>query len=325
MPSRKLGPFSVSAIGLGCMSMSHGYGKPDKQKATKTLNKALDLGYNFLDTAALYGFGHNESLIGEVLASRRNEYVLASECGLIRGDDGKRSLNGRPDVIKKTCEDSLRRLKTDVIDLYYLHRVDPNVPVEDSVGALSDLVAQGKIKTIGLSEVNVTTLRRAHAVHPITALQSEYSLWTRNPEGEVLKACEEMGVSFVAFSPLGRAFLTGKVRDMSLLEENDLRQTMPRFQAQNFIENLTLLATFADIAKAEECSMAQLSLAWVLAQGDNIIPIPGTQHPEHAEENLASVHIDLNQRCQTNLNQLINANVVQGDRYSPAIMASMET
>lgn len=325
MQTRQLGPFTVSALGLGCMSMSHAYGKPDKESSIATLHRALDLGYTLLDTAALYGFGHNESLLGEVVSSRRDEFVLASKCGLFKDKDGKRAVDGRPDTIKKTCEDSLRRLQTEVIDLYYLHRVDPKIPVEESIGALSDLVHEGKIKTIGLSEVSAQTLRRAHRVHPVAALQSEYSLWTRNPENQVLEACKELGVCFVAFSPLARGFLTGKVRDTSVLMESDLRLSMPRFQGDNFVENLKLLDAFADIAAANNCTMGQLALAWVLAQGNSVIPIPGTQHPAYVEENAKAVEVDLSDRDLESLDCLINAKTVRGERYNEATLATMET
>ena len=325
MKTRKLGPFTVANIGLGCMSMSHAYGKSDKASAIATLHRALDVGYNFLDTAALYGFGANENLLGEVLHERRDEFVLASKCGLFKNSAGEREINGRPEVIKQTCEDSLNRLKTDVIDLYYLHRVDPNVPVEDSIGALSELVAEGKIKTIGLSEVSAQTLKRAHAVHPITALQSEYSLWTRNPEGAVLETCKQLGVAFVAFSPLARGFLTGHVRDMNLLQTSDLRHSMPRFLGDNFSANLQLLESYSAIATANRCSPAQLALAWLLNKDEIIIPIPGTQHGDYAVENAGASHIQLSDATMVSLEQLINVDSVQGERYNASMLATMET
>ncbi len=325
MKTRKVGPFTVSALGLGCMSMSHAYGTPDRASAIATLNRALDIGYTFLDTAALYGFGENEKLIGEVLSSRRNEYVLASKCGLGKGPDGKRGVNGRPEVLRYTCETSLKSLKTDVIDLYYLHRVDPNVPLEDQVGTLADLVKEGKIQNIGMSEVNATTLRKAHAIHPVAALQSEYSLWTRNPEGSVLDTCKELGITFVAFSPLARAFLTGKLRDMSVLPETDIRHAMPRFMGEEFTQNLNLLPEFEAIAKEVNCTPAQLALAWVLEQDDNIVPIPGTQHVNFLEENAAAADVQLSESVVQRLDDLINENTVQGERYNATIMATMET
>lgn len=325
MKTRKLGPFNVSELGLGCMSMSHAYGHPSAEKGKATLLRALDLGYTFLDTAALYGFGENEKLLGEVVSSRRNEFVLASKCGLGKGPDGKRGVNGRPEVLRHTCETSLKNLKTDVIDLYYLHRVDPNVPMEDQIGTLSDLVKEGKIQTIGMSEVNANTLRKAHAIHPITALQSEYSLWTRNPEGSVLDTCKELGVAFVAFSPLARAFFTGKLRDMSLLPESDIRHNMPRFIGDDFEQNLKLLPEYEAIAEEVGCTPAQLALAWLLAQDDNIIPIPGTQHVSFLEENTKASDVHLSEAVVERLNELINPNTVHGERYNATIMATMET
>ncbi|CAG0911149.1 unnamed protein product, partial [Cyprideis torosa] len=235
------------------MSLSHAYGTPPSEKeAEQVLLQALDMGYSMLDTAALYGFGNNETLLGKVLKGRRNEFVLASKCGMFKNDAGVREINGRPEMLKKTCEDSLRRLQTDVIDLYYLHRWDRNVPIEDSVGALSDLVAEGKIRDIGLSEVSADTLRKAHRTHPIAAVQTEYSLWTRNAEIAVLDACRELGATFVAFSPLARAFLTGKLRDVNALEEKDIRRGMPRFYADNYAVNLQLLSRVEEIAEAED-------------------------------------------------------------------------
>lgn len=325
MQTRKLGPFDVSAIGLGCMSMSHAYGTPDDVESEKALHRALDLGYTLLDTAALYGFGANETLIGKVLKNRRHEYVLASKCGIFKDENGKRLIDGRPEILRKTCEDSLRRLQTDVIDLYYLHRWDRQVPIEDSVGALAGLVQQGKIKAIGLSECSAATLRKAHAVHPITALQTEYSLWTRNPEIAVLKACRELGVTFVAFSPLARGFLTGALRDANQLADNDLRRSMPRFQGENFLKNLRLLDAFVQIAKEVGCTPSQLALAWVLAQGEDIIPIPGTRHVQYVEENAGAVAVELSDEILSRLHRLINQHTVSGGRYSAATQAEIDT
>jgi aryl-alcohol dehydrogenase-like predicted oxidoreductase len=269
------------------MNLSHAYGTPpEPEAAERILLEALELGYSLLDTAALYGFGANESLLGNVLRGRRDQFVLASKCGMFKDEAGKREINGRPEVIKKTCEDSLRRLQTDVIDIYYLHRWDRNVPIEDSVGAMSELVAEGKIKEIGLSEVSAETLRKAHAVHPVAAVQTEYSLWTRNPEIAVLDACSDLGVAFVAFSPLARGYLTGKLKDVSLFEPADIRRNMPRFAPDNYARNLALLQQIEQIAEEEGCSLAQLALAWLLGKGDNIIPIPGTTRLEHLRENI---------------------------------------
>ncbi|MBD3645873.1 MAG: aldo/keto reductase, partial [Pseudomonadales bacterium] len=274
MQKRKLGDLEVSAIGLGCMSMSQAYGKPDRKESERALHRALDIGYTFLDTASVYGVGHNEKLIGEVLKDRRNQFVLASKCGIVVDDQGRRGIDCRPETVKRICEESLDRLQTDVIDLYYLHRKDPNVPIEDSVGALVEMLEAGKIRAIGLSEVSSSTLRKAQAVHPIAAVQSEYSLWTRDPEDKVIPACEELGVGFVPFSPLGRAFLSAKVTELDALEENDMRRNMPRFQEENFQDNVAMVREFAALAEENDCTPAQLALAWVLAQGDHIAPIP---------------------------------------------------
>jgi len=328
MQQRNLGPFTVSAIGLGCMNVSMGYGPriPDAD-AGRLFNAALDRGYSFLDTASLYGLGHNESLIGTYLSSRRDEYVLASKCGFSRTAEGKTVMDGRPAVLQETCEDSLRRLDTDVIDLYYLHRIDPQVSVEESVGALAQLVAQGKIKTIGLSEICADSLRRAHAVHPITAVQSEYSLWTRTPERKVLATCSELGISFVPFSPLARQFLTGKSPDVTAVLEDDIRATIarPRFEPQNFAQNQKLLGPFGKIAESNGCTRAQLALAWLLAQGDNIIPIPGTKHMEWMLENAGGDAVSLDTATVAELDALINEDTVAGYRYTDALMASTDS
>ena len=324
MDQRQLGPFSVSAIGLGCMSLSHAYGTPPpREQAERVLLGALDAGYTFFDTAAVYGVGHNETLVGEVLKHRRSEFVLASKCGLTNGD--QRELNGRPEVLKATCEGSLRRLQTDVIDLYYLHRWDKRVPIEESVGALAELVAEGKIKTIGLSEVSAATLRRAHAVHPITALQTEYSPWTRNPEIAVLDACRELGVTFVAFSPVGRGFLAGGVTDLAQLEEGDFRKGMPRFQGEAFEANLKMFAGFAGLADEAGCTPAQLCLAWLLAKDDAQVPIPGTTSPDHMAENAKAAEIKLSPEVMAKVEALVNPQTVTGPRYAPAMQASVDT
>ena len=305
MKTRKLGPFQVSAIGLGCMSMSQAYGTPDLRESERALKRALEAGYTFFDTASAYGAGHNEELIGRVLGAERDKFVLASKCGIVAGDGGVRGVDCRPETIKKTCEDSLRRLKTDVIDLYYLHRLDFNVPIEDSVGAMAELVQEGKIRT--------------DAVHPITAMQSEYSLWTRNPEQRVLAACRELGVAFVPFSPLGRAFLAGTVRDVERdLEDGDLRRGMPRFLGGDFEHNLSLLDEFEAIASNNDCTMAQLALAWVLSREDGtLIPIPGTKHVKYVEENAAAVDLAISTADLERAGALINADTVRGDRYAP--------
>jgi len=324
--TRKLGPFAVPPIGLGCMSLSHAYGSPpDAETAAKVLHGALDMGCTFLDTAALYGFGANETLIGNVLKARRGEYVLASKCGISRNAAGQREINGRPEEIKKTCDESLSRLQTDVIDLYYLHRWDKRVPVEESVGALADLVRAGKIKTIGLSEVSAATLRKAHAVHPVTALQSEYSLWTRNPEIATLAACKELETTFVAFSPVGRGFLAGGLRDASKLGERDIRRAMPRFQADNFVANLKLLDGLAAIAREKDCTLAQLSLAWVLSCGPHVVAIPGTTSLAHLAEDFAARDLVFDAATLGRLDTLINARTVHGRRYNAATAAEIDT
>jgi aryl-alcohol dehydrogenase-like predicted oxidoreductase len=324
MQTRKLGPFEVSAIGLGCMSLSHGYGPPaPREQAERVLKGALDAGYTFLDTAAVYGVGHNETLVGEVLKDRRGDFVLASKCGLTNGD--VRELNGRPEVIKATCEGSLKRLQTDVIDLYYLHRWDKKVPIEESVGALAELVAEGKIKTIGLSEVSADTLRRAHAVHPITALQTEYSPWTRNPEIAVLQACRDLGVTFVAFSPVGRGFLAGGASDPGAFQQGDMRLGMPRFQGEALAANLKLLEAFAALAQSAGCTPAQLCLAWLLAKDPTIVPIPGTANPDHMVENAGAAAVTLSAEVMAKVEELVNPKTVTGPRYSTAMQASIDT
>ena len=325
MQQRKLGSFNVSSIGLGCMNLSHAYGTPPTfQQAQAVLHRALDLGVTLFDTAALYGFGANEELVGKVLAPHRHKFVLASKCGIFRVD-GKRVIDGRPETIRRTCEDSLNRLRTDVIDLYYLHRWDKSVPIEDSMGALSDLVKEGKILSIGLSEVSASTLRKAHAVHPVAALQSEYSLWTRNPEIAVLEACRELGTTLVAFSPLGRGFLSGTLRDVSNFDEKDIRRQMPRFTLENYAANLKLLDGLATIAVSNGCTTAQLSLAWLLHRAEHIIPIPGTTSVAHLEEDMAAATISLDAALMQQLDALINERTVTAARYNPPTQMEIDT
>jgi aryl-alcohol dehydrogenase-like predicted oxidoreductase len=325
MHQRPLGPFQVSAIGLGCMNLSHAYGTPPpREQAEALLLSALDSGVTLFDTAALYGFGLNEELVGQVLASHRSKFTLASKGGL-HGVDGKRVVDGRPETLKWSCEQSLKRLRTDVIDLYYLHRWDQRVPIEDSVGAMSDLVREGKVRTLGLSEVSAATLRRAHAVHPITAVQTEYSLWTRNPEIAVLDACRDIGAAFVAFSPLARGFLTGTLRDVSTLGERDIRRSMPRFEPANYAANLKLLDGMASIAAELKCSMSQLALAWLLAKASHIIPIPGTRSVAHLQDDLGAADITLDAATMQRLETLINPRTVVGPRYDAAAQAGVDT
>ena len=324
MDTRRIASFEVSAIGLGCMSLSHAYGAPPpREQAERVLLGAMDAGYTFFDTAAVYGLGHNERLVGEVLKGRRDEIVLASKCGMSNGE--QRDLNGSPERLKTTCDESLARLGVDVIDLYYLHRWDRRVPIEDSVGALSDLVAAGKIKTIGLSEVSAPTLRRAHAVHPIAALQTEYSPWTRNPEIAVLDACRELGVAFVAFSPVGRGFLAGGVTEASSLEAGDFRTGMPRFQGEAFAANLKLFERFAALAREAGCTPAQLCLAWLLQKDPIIVPIPGTANPAHMVEDAGAAEVRLSADIVARLEAMVNADTVTGPRYSPAMQAAVDT
>jgi aryl-alcohol dehydrogenase-like predicted oxidoreductase len=326
MQRRRLGPFCVSALGLGCMNLSHAYGTPPAPEiAEKVLFQALEQGIDFFDTAALYGFGANEKLVGRVLKPYRAKIVLASKCG-VSGVDGKRVIDGRPETLKRTCEDSLRNLQTEAIDLYYLHRRDKQVPIEDSIGALADLVSAGKVRTIGLSEVSAETLRRAHAVHPIAALQTEYSLWTRNPEIAVLDACKQRGIAFVAFSPLGRGFLAGRLSDPATeLEAKDIRLDMPRFKPEHFARNLELLSEYAQIAREVGCTMSQLGLAWVLARDSIIVPIFGTGKPKHVVENSVSASLQLDRSVMKRLDALINQRTVAGNRYSNATQDEIDT
>lgn len=323
---RQIGEFRMAPIGLGCMSLSYAYGQPAPPEAARALlQRAIDLGVDHLDTAALYGYGANEELVGSVVRPHRSKIFLASKCGIFRNADGKREINGRPDVLKRTCEDSLRRLGTEVIDLYYLHRWDKKIPVEESVGALGDLLRQGKIRGIGLSEVSAETLRRAHAEHPIAAVQSEYSLWSRNPEIRVLEECRRLNVAFVAFSPLARGFLTGRLRDPSTLTPNDIRRQMPRFEAHNYAVNLKLLNEYASIADQVGCSQAQLALAWLLTRGEHVLPLFGTTRIEHLEENLGATAVTLSEPTLARLDALINQHTVVGVRYADGTQAEVDT
>ncbi|WP_428241603.1 aldo/keto reductase [Gynuella sp.] len=326
MKKRMLGNASVSSVGLGCMNLSHAYGAPvDETAAVQLLNAALDAGYTHLDTAALYGFGNNETLLGNAIAHRRHEYFLASKCGMFKDESGKRKIDGRPAVLKKTCEDALQRLQTDVIDLYYLHRWDKTVPIEESVGALADLVKEGKIKAIGLSEVSSATLTKAHAVHPITALQTEYSLWTRNPEISVLNTCEQLGVTFVAFSPVARGFLGGILTDVSTLDSKDIRRAMPRFLPEHYQRNLELLEPVREIATHHDATMAQVALAWVLQQSENIVVIPGTTNRQHMLDNLAASQLVLSSDELQRLSDTFRYEAVSGPRYNDATQAEIDT
>ncbi|CAN5253299.1 aldo/keto reductase [soil metagenome] len=304
------------------MNLSHAYGVPvSEEQGERVLLAALDAGITMFDTASLYGFGANETLVGNVLSKHCSRFTLASKCGMTGVDiagDGKlvRVIDGRPETIHATCEAALQRLQTDVIDLYYLHRWDKQVPIEDSVGALADLVVAGKIRTIGLSEVSAATLRRAHAVHPITAVQTEYSLWTRNPEIAVLDACRELGVAFVAFSPVARGFLSGELQDVSTLDAKDIRRSMSRFAPENYATNLKLLPVYQAIAQEAGCTPAQLALAWLLHKDEHIIPIPGTIRVEHLQDDLGAVNVKLSAEVMARLDILINEKTVKGSRYN---------
>jgi len=322
MQQRPISSLNVSAVGLGCMNLSMGYGPADDTESQRLLHAALDAGVNFFDTAMVYGSGHNESLLNAVLQERRDDVVLATKCGLSR--DG---IDGDPVKILASCDASLQRLGTDVIDLYYLHRVDPQVPIEESVGALASLVQAGKVREIGLSEVCCDNLRRACKEHPIAALQSEYSLWSRTPERGILDACTELNVSFVPFSPLARGFLTGQASDVTQLADTDLRATIarPRFEPEAFKKNSQLLVAYAEIAETCGCTMGQLALAWLLAQRDGtMIPIPGTRSITHMLENAGAAGVTLEADAIEQLNQLINENTVTGTRYTSERMAEAD-
>ena len=322
--TRRVGAFDVAPIGLGCMSLSHSYGPPPPtEEAERVLLGALDEGYTFFDTAAVYGLGHNERLVGRVLKPYRDRITLASKCGMTRGEE--RDLNGTPERLKQTCEESLQRLGVDVIDLYYLHRWDKKVPIEDSVGALADLVKEGKIRSIGLSEVGAGILRRAHAVHPIAALQTEYSPWTRNPEIAVLDACRELGTTFVAFSPVARGFLAGGASDPAKFGQGDFRKAMPRFLGDALAANLKLLEQFKALAHDAGCTPAQLCLAWLLAKDENIVPIPGTSNPAHMKENAGAASVSLSAEIVQRLDALVNERTVSGARYPDAMQATVDT
>lgn len=319
----RLAGHDVFPIGLGCMNLSHAYGTPPpRESAQSLLRAALEAGVTHFDTAALYGFGRNEELLGETLAAFRARIVLASKCGMT-GVDGKRVIDGRPETLKRTCLESLRRLRTERIDLYYLHRWDKRVPIEESMGALADLARSGAIGAIGLSEVSADTLRRAHAVHPIAAVQSEYSLWTRAPAA-VLQACQQIGATFVAFSPLGRGFLAGAVRDPATLSEADLRRGMPRFQPPHFEENARVLARFESLAGEAHCTPAQLALAWLL-QRPNVLPLVGTTSIAHLRENLAALTVQISSDILARAEQLVSEATISGARYPAATLSEIDT
>lgn len=317
MQQRELGKsgLTVPAMGLGCMTMTAIYGPSDDDRSIATIHRAIELGANFIDTADMYGQGKNEELVGRALADRRDKAILATKFGNLRLPDGKSGVNGRPEYALEACEKSLRRLGTDVIDLFYLHRVDPDTPIEETVGGMKRLVEQGKVRHIGLSEAGAQTLRRAHAVHPIAALQTEYSLWTRDVEAEILPTCRELGIGFVPYSPLGRGFLTATIHSFADLAEKDRRKDMPRYQDGNREENLKLLAPLEAIAAKHGCTPAQAALAWILAQGDDIVPIPGTKRPERVDENLGALNVMLDDSDLAKLDATFTPGAALGTRY----------
>ncbi len=318
MQQRRLGArgSAVSAMGLGCMGMSEFYGPTDDAESIATIHRALELGVTFLDTADMYGPHRNEELVGRAIRGRRDRVVLATKFGIVRGSDGTRGVNGRPEYVRRACEDSLRRLGVDVIDLYYQHRVDPEVPIEETVGAMSGLVREGKVRHLGLSEAAPATIRRAHAVHPITALQNEYSLWTRDPEGEVLATVRELGIGFVAYSPLGRGFLTGRYRSPADFGPNDFRRQTPRFQDENLRKNLAILDRVEAAAREKGVTPGQIALAWVLGKGEDIVPIPGTKRRGYLEENVAAASIRLSAAEMARLDEAVPRGATAGDRYA---------
>ena len=322
---RSIGNSEVNAIGLGCMNLSHGYGPAtNTSDAERFLNQALDIGYDFFDTATLYGDGNNERLLGSGIMHRRDEFFLASK-GVMAFVDGKRGMDGRPEAIKAQCDESLARLNTDHIDLYYMHRLDPRVPIEESIGGLADLVQAGKIGNIGVSEMSAETLRRGHAIHPIAAIQSEYSLCTRNPEIAVLDACSELGTAFVAFSPVARGFFSDRPLDPSEFHEKDLRKVMPRFNDENYARNLALLETARAYAEQAGCTLPQLALAWLLASRDNVIPIPGTTSAEHLEQNFLSQDVELSQDAVDELSSHFAPERITGNRYPDRLQRTVDT
>ncbi|HLM40879.1 MAG TPA: aldo/keto reductase [Microvirga sp.] len=321
MQQRRLGSLQVSALGLGCMGMSEFYGGRDEGEAVATIHRAVELGVTFLDTADMYGVGRNEELVGRAIADRRGKVVLATKFGNVRAPDGTRiGISGKPDYVREACDASLRRLKVEVIDLYYQHRVDPDTPIEDTVGAMADLVRQGKVRHLGLSEAGPQTIRRAHAVHPITALQTEYSLWSRDPEDELFAVVRELGIGFVPYSPLGRGFLTGQIRSPDDLDPDDFRRGSPRFQGENFQRNLDLVREIETIAGEKGCTPAQLALAWVLAQGDSIVPIPGTKRRRYLEENLGALEVKLTPEDLERIDRIIPPGAAAGARYAAPAM-----
>jgi aryl-alcohol dehydrogenase-like predicted oxidoreductase len=323
MKKRALGKsgLAVSALGLGCMGMSEFYGPGDQRESIATIHRALDLGMNFLDTSDIYGLGRNEDLVGKAIRDRRNEVILATKFGIRRGSDGSwQGVNGKPDYVRSACEASLTRLGVTVIDLYYQHRVDPEVPIEETVGAMADLVREGKVRFLGLSEAAPRTICRAHAVHPIAALQNEYSFWTRDHEAEVLPTCRELGIGFVAYSPLGRGFFTGRIRSKADLDEGDYRHNSPRFQEDNLPKNLPLLERLEEMAARKGCTPAQFALGWVLSQGEEIVPIPGTKRRDRLEENLGGLSVTFTPEDLVEIDAAFPPGAAAGMRYTEEAM-----
>ena len=327
LSQRKLGSqgLKVSAIGLGCMGMSEFYGARDEQESIATIHRSLELGCNFLDTADMYGSGANEELVGRAMKGQRDKVVLATKFGNVRGPNGEfLGVKGTPEYVKQACDASLKRLGVDVIDLYYQHRVDKTVPIEDTVGAMAELVKAGKVRYLGLSEASPKTIRRAHKIHPISALQSEYSLWERDPEDEIIPALRELGIGFVPYSPLGRGFLTGQIKRFEDLAQDDYRRNAPRFQGENFQKNLDLVAKIQELAAEKKCTAAQLALAWVLAQGDYIAPIPGTKRRKYLEQNLEAANIKLTADDLKRIDQVAPKGVAAGERYPERAMSAVD-
>jgi aryl-alcohol dehydrogenase-like predicted oxidoreductase len=326
MQQRTLGSqgLKVSAIGLGCMGMSEFYGPRDEAESIATIHRAVELGVTFFDTSDIYGPQTNEILVGKALHAHRDKVVIATKFGIVRDPDGtRRGISGRPEYVRQACDASLKRLGIDTIDLYYQHRIDPNTPIEDTVGAMAELVNAGKVRYLGLSEASVETVRRAHAVHPISALQTEYSLWSRDPEEEILPALRKLNIGFVPYSPLGRGFLTGQIKSPSDLASDDWRARSPRFQGENFQKNLELVGKIEQLAAKKRCTASQLALAWVLAQRDDIVPIPGTRHPRYLEENAAAVNVSLSPADLEEIDSIAPRGVASGERYDEAGMRAV--